>query len=303
MSILVLAPPYHPLTFLLLFTTSEAYLHDKELTGKRKAGNEEAFGDDDDDDDVEEAAVDSSMPRTPAVARKSNPPVAESMTHGAEDDIDGLVDAVQASLNLGNWFKIDRSQEFAIFACVYVYPSTQQRYVYVRIELVGSINESMVKARLINDGDTAIVTIKIRRGGELTNPEHCVTQYDNAYEDVRFSPLYTAMMQVHRFNGEANEEEEITLTVDLPFRCEPQGFKDPMSTEEDGHLDLGIFPLDTKRHNVIGGGAPLPSTKFLHIVCEELNKAKLDQPFRTRSYFRSPAPHVPPTTGSSAMTP
>jgi hypothetical protein len=144
----------------------------------------------------------------------------------------------------------------------------------------------MIKSSFINDGDTALITIKFRKGGELTNPAHCLTQYAES-DSITTHPLYTTMMQIHRFNGEANAEGEVTLTVDLPFRCESRGFYDPIKDDQ-GFLDLGIFPLLPTIENIIPH-APLPSTKFLHLVCEELAKAKLEQKTRTRSYFPSPA--------------
>jgi hypothetical protein len=53
------------------------------------------------------------------------------------------------------------------------------------------------------------------------------------------------------------------------------------------------FPL---RGNALVDGPPL-STKFLHLFCEELAKAKFDQTSRSKSYF-PPREPVPPTVGS-----
>ena len=126
---------------------------------------------------------------------------------------------------------------------------------------------------------------KFRKGGELTNPVHCMTQYYGEKILSTNQPLYVTMLQIHRFNCEANEEQERTLTVDLPFRCDPRGFFDPIKKDEDW-LDLGIFPLvpDPDDPNVAPvANAPPPSTKLLHLVCEELVKAKVVQKTKAKS--------------------
>ena len=74
-------------------------------------------------------------------------------------------------------FKIDHSQDFPIFACVFAQPATQTRYVYIWIKLVGSVQDEHVHAKLIKEGDVAKVTVKIRKGRELTNPDHALVQF------------------------------------------------------------------------------------------------------------------------------
>lgn len=96
------------------------------------------------------------------------------------------------------------------------------------------------------------------------------------------------MAQIHRFHGESNEESDTVLIVDLPFRCDPQGFYDPIN-EEQNELDLGIFPMPDVQERA--RNAPPPSTRFLHVMCEELVKAKVKQKTKTRSYFNfTPSP-------------
>ena len=286
--VFLVVPPAHLIfsIFHCSFMFTEAYLEDKGLFGKRKAGEEAEEASDDDEDEAEESPpVDDSMKNK---ARKTKTPEPKTTPGKEDDDVDGLADDVQSSLNLSNWFIIDRSQQFGIFAYVFLNPIKNQRYVYIRIELVGSIDQSMLKSKFINNGDTAVVTIKFRKGGELTNPEHCLIQYRESMSDelLALHPIYAQMMHIHRYNSEVNEEEEVTLSVDLPFRCDPRGFYDPIKDDE-GFLDLGIFPLLRTKENVIPG-APPPSTKFLHLVCEELAKPKVDQKFKTRTYFLLP---------------
>jgi hypothetical protein len=140
---------------------------------------------------------------------------------------------------------------------------------------VGSIQASQVKAKLIQEGRVAQVSITFKKRSELMNPEHCLVQFGDCNCNNRH-PLYVALKQVHHFHGEATEEEVCVLHVYLPFRRDPHGFYDPINMEQDV-IDLGIFPLpnildyDTPRH------AAAPSTKFLHLMCEELAKSKLDQ--------------------------
>ena len=99
-------------------------------------------------------------------------------------------------------------------------------------------------------------------------------------------PLYMAMQQIHHFQGEAFKEEERKVVVELPFHCNLSGFFDPIRNDQDV-LDLGIFPLPDV-HPPLDCNAPVPSTKFLHLMCEELSKAKVKQKMRTCSYFSPP---------------
>jgi hypothetical protein len=94
-----------------------------------------------------------------------------------------------------------------------------------------------------------------------------------------------AMKQIHHFHGELNEESESVLIVDLPFRCDTRGFYDPINKEQN-ELDLGIFPLPNAKEQT--RHAPLPSTRFLHLMCQELVKPKVEQKTKTRSYFSPP---------------
>ena len=121
--------------------------------------------------------------------------------------------------------------------------------------------------------------------GKLTNPEHVLTHYLRMNES---HPLYLAMSAIHHFYGEANEKKEEELLVKLPFTCDPHGFFDPIDGDDE-FLDLGIFPLALMPTN-LAAGEPAPSTKFLHLFCEEQKKAKLEQRAQQHSYFRTPSP-------------
>jgi hypothetical protein len=146
-----------------------------------------------------------------------------------------------------------------------------------------------VKARLINDGDTAEITVKFQKGGELTNLKHCLVQFQDVPTFSTDHPLYLAMAQIHRFHVESKES---ILTVHLPFRCDPQGFfYDPINDQQND-LDLGIFPLTNSEEQA--SSFPPPSTRFLHVMCEELVKATVKQKTKTRSYFSPPRPPASP---------
>ena len=289
------------MAFFVSFT--DTYLKDQGLTGKCKA--EEGASDDneddkeeDDDDEEEDNDSDNDDDKMPAKMKKATPakkptktaakpktPKAKQDSDG--DDFDGLVEAFQKNLNLNAWFKIDQSQDFPIFAFVFAQLATQTRYVYIRIELVGSVQDEHVHAKLIKEGDVAEITIKIRKGGELTNPDHALVQFADTLLFEENHLLYMARQQIHHFQGEAFKEEERKIVVELPFHCNPSGFFDPIRNDQDV-LDLGIFPLPNVRPP-LDCNAPAPSTKFLHLMCEELSKAKVEQRMRTCSYF-SPLP-------------
>jgi hypothetical protein len=279
--------------------TTEAYLADEDKAGKRKASQEQAESISSDEEDEDEEAGEEAGEKMPAAAKTKKTPKAMPKTppkpapaaKGDEDDVDGLADAVQASLNLNSWYKIDRSQEFPYFACVFPDPKTQTRYVYIRVELVGSIESSHVQAKIVEDGDAAEFTVKFQKGGELTNPEHCRVQFMDVLDFDETHPLYVSVKQIHRFHGESKEESVGVLIVPLPFRCDSQGFYDPIN-EEQNELDLGIFPLPRVKEHT--RNAPPPSTRFLHVICEELAKAKVEQKTKTRSYFTPPPAQKPP---------
>jgi hypothetical protein len=150
-----------------------------------------------------------------------------------------------------------------------------------------------VKARLINDGDTVEITIKFKKGGKLTSLKHCLIQFQDVPTFSTNHPLYLAMAQIHCFHVESKES---ILTVHLPFRCDPQGFYDPINDQQND-LDLGIFPL-TNSEEQEASSFPPPSTRFLHVMCEELVKATVKQKTKTRSYFSPSCPPPPDDEGN-----
>ena len=168
-------------------------------------------------------------------------------------------------------------------------------YIHIRIEVVGSINSNHIKASMMEDGNYAKIQIKFPRGSELTNPKHVLTHYPDMDE---LHPLYLAMSTIHCFYGKANEKKEEELLIKLPFTCDPHGFYDPID-EDDEFLDLGSFPLDLMPTNSVAGG-PAPSTKFLHLFCEEQKKAKLEQKTQQHLYFMTLSPSVNATSNAAA---
>jgi hypothetical protein len=262
----------------------EDFLEDKSLGGKRKADAEVDSDKDDSLEDLNMAKKPQGTPKTPKAPVK-------------DDDIDDLADKVQSQVNLGSWFVVDRTQNFGDLAVVFTNPKNKIRYVHIRIEVVGSIDDSQVEASITEDGKYAQVQVKFPRGGELTNPAHLLVRYP--YMD-ELHPLYQAMSTAHRFYGEANEMKVEGLRIELPFTCDSHGFYDPID-EDDEFLDLGVYPLDLKSSNS-GGGGPPPSTKLLSLFCEEQKKARLEQKTRQRSFFPSPSPGQSPTS-SQTMSP
>ena len=99
-------------------------------------------------------------------------------------------------------------------------------------------------------------------------------------------PLYMAHQRIHRFTTDEQEERR-TIVINLPFPCSMTGFIDPLrgnatADELRQTYDLGVFPLPNQ---VRAKNAPAPSTKFLHLSCEEIHKPKIEQVARSRSYF------------------
>ena len=239
--------------------------------------------------DGNQAAV--KMPSSRKKNKKAPPPAAvaeeaeevgEDDVEEEEDDVDALANHMESTgIGLETWHSIDRTQEYSSFANVWTDPTTSIRYVFIRIEFVGSTTSQMVKASFIKKGNAVEVEVKIRRGGELTNPAHLIVMYDWMTVD---HPLYMAHARIHRFTTDQQEERR-TIVINLPFPCCMTGFIDPLhgnNTELRQTYDLGVFPLPNQ---VRAKNAPAPSTKFLHLSCEEIHKPKIEQVATSRSFF------------------
>ena len=240
--------------------------------------------------DGDQAAV--KMPSSRKKNKKAPPPAAvaeeaeevgEDDVEEEEDDVDALANHMESTgIGLETWHSIDRTQEYSSFANVWTDPTTSIRYVFIRIEFVGSTTSQMVKASFIKKGNAVEVEVKIRRGGELTNPAHLIVMYDWMTID---HPLYMAHARIHRFTTDQQEERR-TIVINLPFPCSMTGFIDPLRGLDDEVLrqtyDLGIFPLEDQ---VRARNAPAPSTKFLHLSCEEIHKPKIEQVARSQNFF------------------
>lgn len=261
----------------------EDYLADKNAAGKRKAASES-------DEESEEDMATAATPKSTKKAAKPTPAKTPTKTP-TEEDVENLADEVEKKLKVNSWYKVDRTQAFAILACV-VPDIGGLRYVYIRIELVGSVNEHMIESSITEDGTRVIVKLKQRKGGELVKSSHSQRRY--GLEDGH--PLLVALRQVERAYGEVHEEVEETVTINMPFRVDTRGFYDPI--DETDVLDLGIFPLPRTEHNPVPN-APKPSTKLLHLWCEEHDKPKMKQDVKSTSYFDSPSP--PPSPPDSTM--
>ena len=222
---------------------------------------------------------------------KKGPPIAEEAEEVEEgdveeedDDVDALANHMESTgIGLETWHSIDRTQEYSSFANVWTDPTTSIRYVFIRIEFVGSTTSQMLKASFIKKGNAVEVEVKIRRGGELTNPDHLLVMYPWMANN---HPLYMAHQRIHRFTTDQQEERR-TIVINLPFPCSMTGFIDPIRAGAGDDAarqtyDLGIFPL---ANQVRAANAPAPSTKFLHLSCEEIHKPKIEQVARSRSYF------------------
>ena len=117
----------------------------------------EAEEDDHDNEEEEEAEEDSGKdnddkptmatpkcdkpPNKPAktTPKKATPEPNNKAPVADVDDVNDLASQVRNNLKLNTWFNIDCCQECPIFACIFVDPGSQTRYVYICIELVGII--------------------------------------------------------------------------------------------------------------------------------------------------------------------
>jgi hypothetical protein len=186
-----------------------------------------------------------------------------------EDEVAILANHLKSTgIDLETWHSIDRT------------PDSYVRYVFIRIEFVGSTTSGKINAAIVDDGNAVEVEVKISRGGELTNPDHLLTMYgDQIHTD---HPIYQAQMCIKRFTTD-NIEEHRMIRINLPFTCSTAGFIDPLHDETDQETyDLGIFPLYNQSSSE---DAPDPSTKFLHLSCEEIHKPKIEQSAHNFSFF------------------
>ena len=65
---------------------------------------------------------------------------------------------------------------FGIFVVVWTMPTLIQ-YVYICVEMVGSITSTMVKATIALNGQSVEILATFKNGGELTNPKHVKLLY------------------------------------------------------------------------------------------------------------------------------
>jgi hypothetical protein len=239
--------------------------------------------DSEDDDSEDDDNEDINMVKKPAATKIPKTPKAPAK----DKEVDDLADQVQSQVNLGSWFMVDCNQHFGVMAIAFTNPANKMCCIHICTEFVGGINSDHIEASMSEDGDCVKINVKFPHGGELTNPKHVLTHCEDSGMD-ELHLLCLAVSNVHHFCGEANEKKEEELLIKLPFTCDPHGFCDPVE-HNDVFLDLGIFLLDA----TAAEGKPAPSTKFLHLFCEEQKKAKLQQKTQQHSHFKTPSPIVP----------
>ena len=87
---------------------------------------------------------------------KKGPPIAEEAEEVEEgdveeedDDVDALANHMESTgIGLETWHSIDRTQEYSSFANVWTDPTTSIRYVFIRIEFVGSTTSDKIYTRM-----------------------------------------------------------------------------------------------------------------------------------------------------------
>jgi hypothetical protein len=255
------------------FVSSAKYLQDAASWGARQEQDQDR----DDEEGVKMPAIKGASRKK---AKKEEIEDVEDVDE-PEDEVEILANHMKSTgIDLETWHSIDRTQEASSFAHVWTDPDSYVRYVFIRIEFVGSTTSGKVNAAIVDIGNAVEVEVKISRGGELTNPEHLLTMYGDQIDMDH--PIYQAQMRIKRFTMDMNEERRV-IRINLPFTCSTAGFIDPLRDQSEHETyDLGIFPLYNQSSSE---DAPDPSTKFLYLSCEEIHKPRVEQCARSFSFF------------------
>jgi hypothetical protein len=274
-----------------LFLSSLAdYLRDKELGGARQRAGEA---------EEEEEEAEEAMPATPARKKKAGgsrtPPrrapaparedeaEEEEEDYADDSDVDGLAEELNQMKVDCPWFHIEHKELAGVFAFVWTNPDTHIRFVNIRVEVPGSVRqEDFVRKDIINDGRAVAIDVKIKRGGELTNPIHLVPIYGAIIHESH--PLWMGNRKIHRVLDLQMKEKVFNFIVPLPFRVQTAGFIDPLRTNQ-GEIPFGPFPLPNHPRVAFG---PEPSTKFMFLSCQESDMPKVEQFVREQSFFTPP---------------
>lgn len=228
----------------------------------------------------------SSKPKVKGPPTPSRTAKAKASNNDARNDPDVEVKDLAAKMKTG----MELSSVGIVDMWVFTDPDTNVRYAAICVELCGLIEGKMLKSKFDDDGTSITITCKYQRGGQLTNPDHLVSLYG---EGIKTHPIYIHLKELNRFHLESvEEEEEKSLVIELPFPCNTAGFYDPIR-DDDSQVSLGTFPLPHIRAML--APAPAPSTKLLHLICEELKKEKKKQAMVEECYFTAP----PQAQGSS----
>ena len=171
--------------------------------------------------------------------------------------------------------------------------------------MLGSISSSMVNAQLTRDGKSVDITVNFHDGGELTNPMHCLAQYCTHNPDGTYTmhvdethPMYRRCHLINRHENELLRVHPKVLTIQLPFECKSAGFIDPILGGQQAEYDFDVFPLPAGHLQI--PNAPVPTTKFLHVVCEEKNSPLIMQAPVSRPRYLPPNRVAGPTAPVTA---
>jgi len=229
--------------------------------------------------------------KTPSSATKNK--TTEATTAEDIDDsevVDNLASKIDQSLLIKHYFRRYRKKGFP--CCVWAWSDEEGvTFLTIRVQLLGTTIGADCSAEFEEEGRSLKIRIVFPDGGEDTNPEHLLLlngDYDPDYS--RSHPQYTSLQAGRRVYSEAAEspdDEDVVMSIPLPFQCNPQGFVNPFTNDpnEQNKISVGIFPLTDRKKYPPVAGAPPPSVKFLHINCVELHKPKQKQQVQEKSYF------------------
>jgi hypothetical protein len=189
------------LSILLLFTMSEKWIEDKDMTGTRKPGgvaskgskmdNDTNDGDNSSESDDNDAGnIDDNLDQKAASGNRWDSNTTSNSFEQTDNDMEGLQDRIRSRLGLANYFHYVKDALFPYTLIAWIDPDSQQQYLEIKIEVLGSMIATDCVPKIAEGGSTVLVKFKFPDGGALLFPPCLLDQHeDNPHFDM-YHPKY-----------------------------------------------------------------------------------------------------------------
>jgi hypothetical protein len=288
-------------SILLFFPSSEKWLEDKEMTGKRNPGvasKGSKVGDDTNDgannsesDDSDAGSTDGNLGQKAASGTRWDSKTSTSYSFEQNDkEMEDLQDRIRSRLGLANFFHYVKDALFPYTLIAWTDPDSLQQYLEIKIEVLGSMIATDCVPKIVEGGSTVQVKFKFPDGGALLFPPCLLDQHeDNPNFDV-YHPKYLQYEQAQRSHNSEVEVDERMMKIKLPFQCDTRGFLDPLAPEPEAKgILLANLPIpDREADNP--ETADSVQTKFLILGLESAEKPKIQQTTQSKDFSSTSSP-------------